>query len=68
MINGVSKDKNLVEEKLTLCGICHEKEVNCIIKPCNHVFLCTECVERTIKCPLCLKFIEYFDKVYLPNN
>jgi hypothetical protein len=52
----------------TLCNQCKKSCVNCVLRPCNHVCLCIECVKNLLKCPMCNKIIEYFDKVYLPNN
>ena len=50
------------------CLNCNENSFDTILKPCNHVCLCSECVGNLIKCPLCYKFIEYTDKIYLPSN
>lgn len=64
MIKGEYKMQNLISK----CGICKENDLNSIIRPCNHVCICCKCADTTLKCPLCFKFIEYIDKIYLPNN
>lgn len=50
-----------------LCKNCNKNNFNTLIKPCNHVCLCSECVEFLLKCPLCFKYIEYTEKIYLPS-
>ena len=41
----------------TECVACLTNETNTIIKPCNHICLCSKCVEILIKsnqlCPIC---------------
>jgi hypothetical protein len=51
-----------------VCAVCRKINVNCVVRPCNHLCLCCDCVKNILKCPMCNKFIEYFDKVFLPNN
>lgn len=50
------------------CCICMEKEVNSILKPCNHVKLCLDCALRIIErdkiCPICKTEIQSCDQVY----
>jgi hypothetical protein len=64
MIKGEIKEEDL-ESK---CRKCNEKEMNSIIRPCNHVCICSQCAQETLKCPICFKFIDYVDRIYLPNN
>jgi hypothetical protein len=52
----------------TVCSQCRTAQADCVLRPCSHVCLCMDCVKNLLKCPMCNKFIEYFDKVYLPNN
>ncbi len=61
---------NTVPNKIEslLCMNCAKNNFDTIINPCNHVCICSACVENLIKCPLCFKFIEYTDKIYLPSN
>ena len=55
------------EDTSTLCKICKTKYIDCLLHPCSHVAICLDCVNTCIKCPICGKFIEYFDKIYLPG-
>lgn len=50
------------------CINCKENDINCLLRPCSHLNLCLECAQITLKCPNCQKFIEYIDKIFLPNN
>ena len=65
VINGTS---HLPEDVSLKCSKCKENQINCLLYPCEHMALCCDCVKSTLKCPICYKFIEYFDKVYLPNE
>ncbi len=58
----------LPEDESLKCPKCRNNQINCLLYPCEHMALCCECVKSTIKCPICYKFIEYYDKVYLPND
>jgi hypothetical protein len=58
---------NKPEDHTILCQICKENEINCFIHPCSHVCICCECASQTVKCPICYKFIEFYDKIFLPN-
>ena len=58
---------NKPEDHTILCQICKENEMNCFIHPCSHVCICCECASQTVKCPICYKFIEFYDKIFLPN-
>ncbi len=64
MIKGIYKE----EASHSKCRQCKENDLNSIIRPCSHVCICNTCAQITLKCPLCFKFIEYVDKIYLPNN
>jgi hypothetical protein len=65
IINGTTSTDNYDD---MICIQCRSVNINCVLRPCNHVCLCIDCVKNLLKCPMCNKFIEYFDKVYLPNN
>ena len=65
VINGNIK---LPEDISLKCVKCKNNQINCLMYPCEHMCLCNECVKETTKCPICYKFIDYFDKVFLPNN
>lgn len=41
-----SKEKNK-------CGICTDKEINCVIIPCGHLQYCLDCIEKVRNCPTC---------------
>lgn len=65
--NDILKGVGGIAQSFT-CIICKKLDINCVIKPCKHVCICLECVTNTLKCPICFKYIEYYDKVFLPNN
>lgn len=58
----------LPEDESLRCPKCKENQINCLLYPCEHMALCCDCVKSTVKCPICYKMIEYYDKVYLPNE
>ena len=58
---------NKPEDHTILCEICKENEINCFIHPFSHVCICCDCTSQSIKCPVCHKFIEFYDKIFLPN-
>ena len=47
------------------CRACQNKEFNVVLRPCNHLCLCLDCVYSTIKCPECFEDIDFYDKVYM---
>jgi hypothetical protein len=55
------------QDNSVLCKRCETNNINCLIHPCSHVALCIDCTIQSIRCPICNKFIEYYDKIYLPN-
>jgi hypothetical protein len=61
-INGIQSEDN------KLCKFCKKSRINCIMRPCNHLSMCYECVQNSLKCPNCFNFIEYYDRFYIPNN
>lgn len=63
----IAKKRPIPEDKSKKCRECQMKDLDCILSPCSHVVMCIDCAERSIKCPICLKYIEYYDKVYLPE-
>ena len=61
------------------CNKCKENDIDCLLYPCEHLSLCCDCVKFSTKCPICFKFIDYYDirwyvlwapycKRSLPNN
>ena len=50
------------------CNKCKENDIDCLLYPCEHLCLCCECVKISTKCPICFKFIDYYDKIFLPNE
>lgn len=49
------------------CKVCQNNESNVVLRPCNHLCMCLECVYSTIKCPECLEDIDFYDKVYMQD-
>jgi len=46
------------EEPTTTCKVCLEQEIRCVLRPCGHACLCTDCRDRLAqepdpKCPIC---------------
>ena len=64
IING---NTQLPEDESLKCSKCKENQINCLMYPCEHMAICCDCVKSTLKCPICYKLIEHYDKVYLPN-
>ena len=58
----------LPEDESLKCNKCRENDINCLLYPCEHLSLCCDCVKISTKCPICFKFIEYYDKIFLPNE
>ena len=58
----------LPKDESLKCHKCKENEIDCLLYPCEHLSLCCECVKISTKCPICFKFIDYYDKIYLPNE
>jgi hypothetical protein len=40
----------LYEEQTSTCRVCFERNMNVMIKPCNHIGLCNMCCVRHFKC------------------
>ena len=48
-----------------LCVACFEGKVEVVLAPCAHLCLCTKCVRRTNKCPLCRQVWTSYEFVYV---
>ena len=48
-----------------LCVACRERSLNTLLRPCNHISLCTFCALHVEKCPLCRCVIISHETVYL---
>ena len=54
-------------EKNHECKLCMDKILTVALKPCGHIVVCENCVEKLGRnCPLCRKLIVGTLKVYLP--
>ncbi len=52
-------------EELTLCNICLERKVNCVLMNCGHQSFCDECIGKSEeKCPMCREKIVKVVKIY----
>ena len=58
----------LPQDESLKCQKCKENDIDCLLYPCEHLSLCCECVKVSTKCPICFKFIDYYDKIFLPNE
>ena len=65
VING---NMELTEDESLKCTKCKINQINCLLYPCEHMSLCCECIKNTTKCPICYKYIESHDKIFLPNE
>jgi len=82
-INRLPNDKNIQTEfetsipitslkneiKPFTCMICMSNMINVIIKPCNHICMCHECILKLSKkdCPCCNKPIGEISNIYIAN-
>ena len=57
------KEANSTDMKELRCCICHDKQSNILLRPCNHLSLCEECLKNG-RCPLCRKKIKETIKVF----
>ncbi len=55
------------EQREKLCVICDSNPKNIILRPCNHVCLCEDCVKRLRggKCPMCQSKYGAAEKLYI---
>ena len=65
VMNGTT---TLPKDESLKCNKCKENDIDCLLYPCEHLSLCCECVKVSTKCPICFKFIDYYDKIFLPNE
>ena len=55
-----------VEGRL-VCSICYERQVQLLVKNCNHACLCVTCAPKVKGlCPICRSQIVRFEKIYFP--
>jgi hypothetical protein len=47
------------------CQICYEYRINTFIKTCQHVVICSSCIEQTTKCPICHNHIPGWEYIRL---
>lgn len=40
------------------CKVCKEKEIECILNPCEHAVSCTDCILDKMNCPICQTHIK----------
>lgn len=53
-----------------LCTSCQEKQIDIVLKPCNHCCVCSECEVKMAQggnylCPICNATIETYEYVYI---
>ena len=60
----IYKDQNLDLQDSRLCKICMDQEVSQVLKPCNHVVCCNNCITNIETCPICRKNIENSEIIY----
>jgi Inhibitor of Apoptosis domain/Zinc finger, C3HC4 type (RING finger) len=47
------------------CKICLNFEYNTLLMPCNHVVVCSKCVEKIQECPYCRAKISEIKRIFL---
>jgi len=54
------------ESEDSLCRICMDKPLNCVLLPCAHVVGCLDCINKLPEkiCPICRKNIHQISKLY----
>lgn len=52
-------------EHYTVCRICLDAPKDQLLRPCNHVCCCSECVKMVTKCPVCRTAIHSVETLYL---
>lgn len=70
--NPLAKSDYVANQHITIkCVICLDNNKNIVVKPCNHVVMCENCLNSDKKkfigqfCPLCRKQIVLTEKIYL---
>lgn len=53
----------------SVCCVCLTNPKDCVLKPCSHVCVCSECAKQLVKlrggCPICRERIVRVEKVYI---
>eukprot|EP00057_Strongylocentrotus_purpuratus_P016732 XP_011671206.1 PREDICTED: E3 ubiquitin-protein ligase RNF34-like [Strongylocentrotus purpuratus] len=44
------------DDESTLCKICMDAEIDCILLECGHMVTCTNCGKRMNECPICRQY------------
>lgn len=58
-------NKNLEKDKLILCCICMNDQKNIVLYPCRHLCVCSKCIGRITKCPICRASYERGEKIFI---
>lgn len=64
MKQDVADSKERLKESKN-CLVCQSEQINCLIKPCNHVCVCQKCILKLEDCPLDRQKIKGYEKIYL---
>jgi len=59
----IKKDENNLLDKY-YCILCHKLPRNILIKSCNHLIMCENCVKTIQICPRCGIDIDDYDKIF----
>jgi len=51
--------------KRSECAVCYSNQSNSVINPCGHCAVCTECIKRLNKCPICRVKITSWVRIYV---
>ncbi|KAG8514955.1 E3 ubiquitin-protein ligase RNF34, partial [Galemys pyrenaicus] len=46
------------EEDDSLCRICMDAVIDCVLLECGHMVTCTKCGKRMSECPICRQYVE----------
>lgn len=45
------------EEDDSLCRICMDAVIDCVLLECGHMVTCTKCGKRMSECPICRQYV-----------
>lgn len=64
-IKGEQKNKNYKPSGNNLCLVCSTEEKTMMIRKCNHIVTCKDCLSTIKECPVCRSKIESAERVYI---
>jgi len=62
-VTNTEKEKEK-EKEINECKVCFENEIDCLLLPCAHLAICSECAGELKKCPICNAVISKSQKIF----